>query len=372
MQYATISDIHLGHANTPTTHIVKNLIRFICTPENQKLDVIFIAGDVFDRLLDLNTESVHGCLHFFNTIIRYCYNNEIKLRVLEGTPSHDWQQSKTLVKLNDMKTNKCDLKYFTTLEIEHIQDLNLYVLYIPDEWVNDHKVLEKEIAAKLLEHNIAHVDIAILHGQFQYQTLGKPVKGFFFQEDYFLKLVKHYIHVGHYHTHSRFERIIAQGSFERLVHGEEGDKGYVRAKIESKGKREFEFVVNTNSYTYKTLRVTANTTLGKLDKQIAALPPYSHVRLLMDVSSEFNPIFESLKQRWPNYHVKKLIKNTDSDKVTVNYLLEETDIDFTNLGISNANILDTLYSTLEGAHAFTDTKMSKARAYLEPYRGALV
>jgi len=372
VSYLACSDIHLGHKNTPTTHIVKNLIRFLCTEENKALDVIFIAGDIFDRLLDLNTDNTHSCLHFFNTLIRYCYNNEIKLRVLEGTPSHDWQQSKTLVKVNELKHNKCDLKYFTTLEIEYIADLHLHVLYIPDEWVNDHEELEKQVAAKLLEHNITQVDIAVLHGQFHYQTLGKPVKGFFFEEDYFLKIVKHFIHVGHYHTHSRYERIIAQGSFERLVHGEEGDKGYVRVKLPKKGKPEYEFVVNTNSYTYKTFKVTDKTTLAKLDKLIHALPEYSHVRLQMPTSCEFNPIFEALKQRWPHYHVKKLIKDKDTDKVQVNYLMEDTEIDFTNLGYSNSNILDGLYTVLSEKHQFDAVKMAKAKAYLEPYRSALV
>lgn len=372
MQYICCSDIHLGHPKTPTIHIVKNLIRFICTESNKDLDIIFIAGDLFDRLLDFNTESVHSCLHFFNTLIRYCHNNTIKLRVLEGTPSHDWQQSRTLVKINDMKTNKCDLKYFSTLDIEYIEDLNIYVLYIPDEWSNNHAALEKEISAKLTQLNISQVDIAILHGQFYYQTVGKYQPDFFFQEDYFLKLVKRYIHVGHYHVHSQCERIIAQGSFDRLAHGEEGNKGYVKVKLNDNGTQEFEFIVNTNSYIYKTIKITPATTIDKLDKQIYALPVYSHIRLLMQADSEFSPIFESLKQRWPNYYIKKHIKTKDTEKVSVNYLLDGTEIDFSNLGINNANILDTVLNNIAGLPTINESMLNKAKAYLGPYRARLI
>lgn len=370
LKYLVASDIHIGHKNTPTTHIVKNLIRYICTEDNKDLDVIFIAGDMFDRLLDLNTESVHGCLHFFNTIIRYCFNNNIKLRVLEGTPSHDWQQSRTLVKINDLKNNKCDLKYFTVLDIEYMEDLKLHVLYVPDEWASDHSTLEKEIAAKLHEHNITKVDIAILHGQFEYQVLGKPYKGFFFREDYFLNLVKGYIHVGHYHTHSVYDRIVAQGSFDRLVHGEEGDKGYVKVQLGDKAN--FTFVVNHNAYIYKTIKITTKTTLDSLDKAIHKLPTHSHVRLSMDVTSEFNHGFDELKVRYCDYNLKKLIKSEETEKTTTSHLLDTTDIAFSNLGYSNSNILDTVYDRLKNKHQLDDKQMFKAKAYLEPYRATLV
>jgi DNA repair exonuclease SbcCD nuclease subunit len=370
MKYCVVSDIHLGHKNTPTVHIVKNLIRFICTDDNQDLDVIFIAGDVFDRLLDLNAESVHGCLHFFNTIIRYCFNNQIKLRVLEGTPSHDWQQCKTLVRINELKNNKCDLKYFTVLDIEYMEDLKLHVLYIPDEWVNDHVVLEKEIAAKLQEHNLTKVDVAILHGQFEYQVLGKPYKGFFFQEQYFLNIVKGYIHVGHYHTHSYYDRIVAQGSFDRLVHGEEGDKGYVKVVVGTKPS--YQFIVNTNAYIYKTIRVTSRTTLDSLDRVIHKLPRHSHVRLSVDPSSEFNMGFDELKVRYPDYYLKKLIKSEDIEKTVTSHVLDSTEIDFHALGYSNGNILESLYGILKDKHHLNENQMLKAKAYLEPYRATLV
>jgi len=56
---AFISDIHLGAQNTQTQHIIRNLDAMF--PNNEitaQLDVIYIAGDVFDRDLMLTDPQV--------------------------------------------------------------------------------------------------------------------------------------------------------------------------------------------------------------------------------------------------------------------------------------------------------------------------
>lgn len=370
LEYIVLSDIHLGHRNTPTKHIVKNLIHYICSEANKDLDIIFIAGDLFDSLLELNTDVTHDCIHFITVLVKYCYSNNIKLRILEGTPSHDWQQSRVAIKINELKHNKCNLRYFNTLEIEYMADLNIHILYIPDEWTSDHKSLELEIASKLQEYNIRNVDIAILHGQFKYQTLGKNYASFSYEEPYFLNLVKYYIHIGHYHTYSYFDRIIAQGSFDRLSHGEEEEKGYVRVKIDNVFS--YKFMPNENSYIYKTIPITKATTLDKLDAIIYKLPPHSFIRLSMSSSHDFNINFDQIKLRYTDYHLKKLIKENLTDKTSVNYFLENNDIDITNLGYTNSNILESLYGIFVEKYKFKERDIERAKGYLEKYRTELL
>lgn len=365
MRYLVCSDIHLGHPNTPTTHIINSFKSSILTDENKDIDVLFIAGDLFDRLLDFNSKEVQEIIIFFNELLTFCTANNILLRVLEGTPSHDWSQSQILVKLNEIRTNKCDLRYHKSLDIEFIPSISKHVLYIPDEWTHDHIDLEEQIHTKLIEHNLTKVDIAILHGQFKYQLIGKKYTGFYFKEEYFLDLVKNYIHVGHYHSYSKFDRIIANGSLERLAHGEESSKGYIKV-IDS----DYIFIENKNSYVYKTINVNANATLEKLDKQIYKYPKESHIRLLMSSDHSFNLIFSELKLRYLDYKLKKLIKEYASEDNTVTYILNEEDIDSTDKYVLVNNIHQTLLNIVHSKYTLNSEESDILLEYMSIFKEA--
>lgn len=364
MRYAAASDIHLGHLKTPTQHIINSFKTTILTEENKTLDILFINGDLFDRLLDLNTKEVSPILDFFNYLLSYCQVNDILLRVLEGTPSHDWQQSNTLFKLNEMRDNKCDLRYHKFLDIEYIERVNKYVLYIPDEWTDSHDELEFQIQEKLNQYSITKVDMAMLHGQFKYQLAGKKYNGFYFKEEYFLNLVRGYIHVGHYHMFSKFDRILANGSLERLAHGEEAAKGYVVVEDDN-----YVFIENKNSYIYATLNITNATTLERLDKMIAKHPVESYIRLLVSKEHEFNINFSELKLRYLDYHMKKIIKDNISDANSITYILDESDeLQVSDKFILDSNIHQTLISNIKSKHELTDLEMGKLLGYVEIFK----
>lgn len=364
LKYSVTSDNHLGHLKTPTLHIIQSFKTSILTEENKNLDVLFIAGDLFDRLLDLNSKEVQLIIEFFNYLLTYCYANNILLRVLEGTPSHDWQQSSTLVKLNEIRTHKCDLKYHKFLDIEYIERIGKYVLYIPDEWTNSHDELELQIQEKLNQYSITKVDIAILHGQFKYQFAGKPYHGFHFKEEYFLNLVSGYIHIGHYHMFSKFDRILANGSLERLAHGEEAPKGYVIVEDDN-----YTFIENKNSYTYVTLNITNATTLDRLDKHISKYPVNSYIRLLLSKDHEFNINFNEIKLRYLDYNMKKIIKENISDKNSVTYILDEGDeLQVSDSFILDSNIHQTLINNIKAKHELTDLETVKMLGYVEIFK----
>lgn len=363
MKYIVTSDIHLGHCRTPTSHIISSFKNSILTSKNIDIQALFISGDLFDRLLDLNAKEIKPIIDFFNFMLSYCYANSIKLRVLEGTPSHDWQQSQLLVDLNNIRLNKCDLIYHKVLDIEYIETLNKHVLYIPDEWTHDHIDLESQIRQKLLQNNIVNVDIAIMHGQFKYQLIGKKNAGFYFKEEYFLDLVKEYIHIGHYHTFSQFDRIIANGSLERLGHGEESPKGYLIVD-----NNEFEFIENTTAYSYITISITKNTTIEKLDRVIAKYPVNSHIRLLMNRDHEFNATFKDLKLRYLDYNLKKHNKENISESNSVTYILTDNLIDVSNSYILDSNIHDLLLRNIGIKYKLSDSEFTKLSSYISIFK----
>lgn len=363
MLYAVTSDVHLGHPKTPTSHIIKSFKKHILNETNKKLDVLFISGDLFDRLLDFNSKEVQIIISFFNYLLSYCVDNNILLRVLEGTPSHDWTQSQTLVKLNEIRDIKCDLRYHKVLDIEYIERIGKYVLYVPDEWTNSHDELEKQIQAKLIENNISQVDVAILHGQFKYQFAGKPYHGFHYKEEYFLKLVRGFIHVGHYHTYTHLDRIVANGSLERLAHGEEQPKGYV--VIEDK---RYSFIENTSAYIYKTLQVTAATTIERLDKQIQRYPKESYIRLLMSKDHPFNITFQELKLRYLDYHLKKQLKEHVSEDSSVTYILNDSDLEVDDKFVLDTNIHQLLIDIVATKHTLNSQEQTKMLNYISIFK----
>jgi len=363
MKYLVTSDVHLGHLKTPTKHIINSFKKHILNEQNTDIDVLFISGDLFDRLLDLNSKEVQEIIEFFNHLLTYCIIYDIMIRVLEGTPSHDWQQSQILVKLNDIRVHKADLKYFKILDIEYNERIKKHILYIPDEWSNDHADIEKQIKAKLHEHCITQVDIAILHGQFKYQFAGKPYHGFFYKEDYFLELVRGFIHIGHYHIYNPFDRILPNGSLERLAHGEEAAKGFIIVNDDS-----YTFIENTSAFIYKTINITAATTLERLDKHIVKYPPGSHIRLLLSKDHPFYITFGELKLRYIDYNVKKITKENISESSSVTYILSDNELEFNDKFVLEANIHSTLVDIITNKHTLNSIENTKLLNYISIFK----
>lgn len=363
MRYLVTSDIHLGHPKTPTKHIIASFKKHILNSKNKDIDVLFIAGDLFDRLIYLNTSETQLIIGFFHYLLNYCYNNNIILRVLEGTPSHDWYQSNLLVKLNELRDNKVNLIYHKVLEIEHLKEFNKYILYIPDEWIKTQEDLELQINNKLKEHNISKVDIAILHGQFKYQTKGLHVPGFSYDESYFLNLVKGYIHIGHYHVFTHFDRIIANGSLERLVHNEENPKGYVIVNNDT-----WKFIENPDAYTYITINITNKYTLTKLDKVINQYREDSYIRLYMSKDHEFNNIYQELVLRYNRYNLKKKIKEEVSGNNSVTYILSDDSLDYSNQEYIETNIYEALINKVNSSYQLTEHENTKLINYASVFK----
>lgn len=362
MRYAVVSDVHFLHERTPTKHIVDSFIKTILTEANTELDVLFINGDLFDQRVELNKTELKWIIKFINSLLNYCFKYNVKLRILEGTPSHDYLQSQRLVDMNDIREQKVDLEYFQVLEIEYFSEYDKYVLYIPDEHVHSQEELEKKVNEKLRLYNIAQVDMAMLHGSFKYQTKGMNTKSFSYDEDYFHTLTKGFIHIGHHHNFTTHGRIIANGSLDRLAHNEEEDKGYV---VVNEGT--YIFVINPYSYIYKTITVNAKTTLASLDKQVFKYPKGSHIRIKMSKEHEFNSIWNDLKIRYADYQVKKQNKDSASEVNSATYILSDEEFALSDNLILETDIRQTLEEQILAKHSFNPSEKEKLLGYLKVF-----
>ena len=291
VKYLVLSDIHFGHRVNKTNNIGKNIMFFLEQYRSilEGLDVLFIAGDLFDTFLPNYSTNYLLALDYITSIIRYCKANNIKLRILEGTPSHDWKQAKAIGKLiQDLKVD-IDCKYIDDLYIEKIDDK--HILYIPDEYKPTGEETYSDVLKLLKKHNLETVDIGIFHGSFKYQ-LPIELSSSLVEED-FLKIVTGYIHIGHIHTHSTFKRIIAQGSFDRLAHGEEEDKGGVIVDLKTNN---YLFLKNNKAMVFKTLdysNIELENISTEFKKDIRTIPPGSSIRILVkntEISSSLNKL----------------------------------------------------------------------------------
>ena len=101
ISYLVLSDIHLGHNINKTENIINNLQIYFKEnyKEFSKLDMICIAGDVFDKLLVSSSIDFLLATEWLTELIVFCKQHDIILRILEGTPSHDRNQSKVITSI---------------------------------------------------------------------------------------------------------------------------------------------------------------------------------------------------------------------------------------------------------------------------------
>lgn len=304
LKFAVVSDIHLGHNRNRAFDIVANLKQAIPdNAETAQLDIIFIAGDVYHTLLQLSDDDVVDIDIWFLGLLSLCKKHNILLRVLEGTHSHDWCQCQRFVALNDASGIAADFRYVKDLSIEYFAQYEMNVLYVPDEWEPKTETTLAQVRELLRAKGLTHVDLAIMHGMFDYQAppVGKPPVH---DSAAYMELVKYLIFVGHVHTHSHYYRIVAQGSFDRIAHGEEEPKGHVRAVLHPNGDHEIRFVENVGAKKFVTIHCVGmdiEETWARIEYALQHLPEQSYVRIKAHPENPILADTTTLAQRYPFY-----------------------------------------------------------------------
>lgn len=332
--FADASDIHLGHPNTETIHILRNLEKaFPTSAETEALDIVFFSGDVFDRLLNLPDDNVSEIEDWINVFLRRCKALNIIVRVLEGTPSHDWKQSKMFEKINRIGNIGCDVKHVTTLSIEYFEQFDKSVLYVPDEWEPEPDDTWKQVKDLLSINGLERVDFAIMHGSFPHQ-LPSHVKVPMHDPDRYLSIVKYIICIGHIHKPSIYDRIFTPGSFDRLSHNEEEPKGHIRFHLKENDEWNVVFIENKEAKIYKTiscLGLNIDDALEKVSNIAKELPKNSFVRIEAEKEDAIIVSLDVLKNKFPDlvWSTKVSVKNTSGKEMLIDMRAKFKGLDIT-------------------------------------------
>lgn len=346
-----ITDIHLGLDKNKAKDITGNLVKIILDNDKDiraNIDLIALGGDEFEDLLSVNSEDFIEAKIFFIFLAKYAAKNNIKIRCIEGTNSHSYKQMKTL-ESTFLAEDKLDFKYIETVDIEYIPDLDINVLYVPDEQ-NGNIASEtiKQVRALMKAKNLDFVDIAITHGAFNYNLPMVKLKSSHVESDY-LDIVKHFIYNGHIHTFSIYDRIITTGSADRLRHNEEEDKGILYSIINLKDRKKdfYKLIVNTTAKIFKTIKVETDV-LDELKeiliKELKRIPRYSYIRLHVEEGNTIVKHMHEIKKKFPYYIFTE--EKISKDKITVvsNKLLEKKPVE--SISITKDNIVGLIFKSI--------------------------
>lgn len=353
-----VGDVHLGHPDTPTLHILSNL--YHAFPDSETMasyDILFIEGDLFDRLLSLPDVHVKQIKLWMFHLLKVCKKYDIALRVLEGTPSHDWKQSKLFVDINeDMGGINADLKYVDKLCIDYEKKWNVHVLYVPDEWRPTPEQTQNEVVALLKKEGLEKVDIACMHGHFAPQLHSKLAHQAH-DLDFYLEHVRYFVGIGHVHSFWRHKHIVATGSFDRVGHGEEEPKGHTVVTLikDKPGCPDVQFIENKRAKKYVTVDCRGKDyEAAKADtcRMAESLPDNSGIRILCEPNDTIIAGIDFFRSTYPrlNWKVKRKDKNSKSDSDEQMVELIDIERKATVIAITPDNISDLLRNRLEATN----------------------
>ena len=253
---AVIADIHFGAIRPEQlyTELKESFLNFI---KDKYLDMIVIAGDFFNSIISLNSQSALKAFKFMRELVEICEKNEIKyVRIIEGTLSHDNLQ---ILNFQNYESNKkIDFKVITTVREESLSN-GLNILYLPEEYMEDPISYYKDYICKPSKY----YDFIFGHGMFKETSFVKDdsesmiSKAPIWDSKFLSSICRGPIFFGHIHTSQIIRKhIYYTGSFSRWVYGQEEDKGfYIFTYHMETGKYLTEFIVNKLARKFDTTKV---------------------------------------------------------------------------------------------------------------------
>lgn len=334
LNLAVFGDVHLGNRRTLAPDVIRGLDSFFPNNhETKALDMIVIEGDLFDEGLTFYSEFLGRIQNWMLRLLKTCKDNNIALRVLEGTPSHDMHQSRQFAVLLEATKWGIDFKYVEDLELERHPKFG-DILYVPDEWGDSNEHCYTSARNLLSLHGLTKVDYCIFHGAFEHQL--PPIKGIPTHDSKaWQELVTYALFAGHIHQYSKYGLIIAAGSADRFTQGDEEPKGHIRASLSPNGSK-FTFVENKFAKKYITIdcrHLSVDAALDKIKKSVK-VPKGSFIRIKYTTTDNLMPMKPYLRAEYPDYYWDDIVEDAGTEKLEQK-LLPETIYQSVHLNATN-------------------------------------
>lgn len=292
-----------------------------------KTDAVVILGDYFDRLLKVNEDYTALAINIMSFLVRACKKNNIKIRIIYGTESHDSGQ---YILFNYHLTEPgLDFKIITTVTEEELFP-GVNVLYLPEEYMMSKEEHYKDTlySGKKYEYIFGHG--VIVEGMPMVSFDSKPksnekhVPHFKSGE---LAAISKICLFNHYHCFSDLgDDVYYLGSLFRDSFGEETPKGYGIIN-----NHKFEFIENTQAHIYKTYEFNEDSDVyensDNLIKEIKRIKHendeifkgerFGKVRLKFNIPSTVDPAFKENVRNilFNDKHISLLMKESSAELV---------------------------------------------------------
>ena len=369
-----VSDLHFGNPRIPPEQIYGNLRKYLY-PKLEVAHVLFICGDTYDQLQTVNSHAHRYVSAFVKDILNISAKTGIQIRILHGTYSHDREQ---LEVLNALKFKGARLKVINTIDVEEITDFRCYdeevnfilrVGYLPDNLPN---MTSSEVVQKLKNcmsiRGWSSLDLIIGHGSFEHIFKDTDrLPNCLYSISQFNEMIGNApIVMGHIHSPGRYMNCYYCGSFERMAHNEEEDKGFYifTRDVTDKNSWRSQFIVNEGATPFITIephgddlaQLSANF-IEQVRERFDDLTKVGYVRILHESNDVRAQLHRVCTINFPTlgYSSKKVGEAKSSTNV------EMIDVDLTEfdeLNISENNLSTLVIKYLEDNNELGDISKS--------------
>jgi hypothetical protein len=254
------SDIHFGNYAV-SQYELADAFSSVIFPMIPDLDIFFINGDFFDREVNFDSCSFDPIYDTILNLFALCERNQTKLRVLQGTWSHDRGQCKKFEVFYRNHSCTFDFKFVDNIELEtiHFQDRDLRVFYVPDDLpFSNSGDIASVVRDKMYELDWEYVDYGCMHGFFDFtfpENISHDNRIVFKKEQF--PFVRKIINVGHVHQYRSDAFVYSNGSFDRDCHGDQDPKGCIKV-LDYPDHYTAQFIENIHASRFDTLVINAD------------------------------------------------------------------------------------------------------------------
>lgn len=260
LSWLAINDVHLGHPHV-SPQLTHENFKLVVYPLLKDIDLLTIGGDFYDSALYLDDVGSIYSADIFADLCEASKQYGFAIRVIRGTYTHDRDQLSQFQQM--ARRVDVDFEYYTELTVSTIKGYSF--LYIPDNLPYPTDGVMSLIKEKLIPFG-GKVDCVVGHGYFDYVLPPIAAHGQFishYKVSAFEKFTNEVVIMGHVHTHSNKGKVWYSGSFDRLCHGEEEDKGCLLIKLD-RGNTKVNFIKNAFSMPHVSLTLKGDT----IDEQV--------------------------------------------------------------------------------------------------------
>ena len=234
LKIVATGDWHLGSPRLISETFYQELKK-VLYPELKDAHLLILTGDIYDQLLTVSSKAHKYAARILKDLLVFSARSGLQIRLLHGTYSHDRDQLDVFKALEVPGSRFSIVKEIFCEEIQGFKngfsepDVKLRVGYLPDNlsYKNSSDAVE-HLKRSMTILGWTSLDLLVCHGSFEHVI--PPDSGHTPPCLYSLEQFENIVHgpliMGHIHTPGRFRNAYYCGSFERLSHGEEEDKGF--------------------------------------------------------------------------------------------------------------------------------------------------